>query len=620
MDNQSAGTSEVIRRFCRAAEWNDITGLGAGSGQCYLFEPQTAAEAIEQIKAFRSAGLKVQIIGAGMNFIGADHLIPDTVFMKLSRRGIFSELRLIGETCIEAGAACTLSELVRFALEHKLGGASGLSGIPGTLGGALAMNAGAAGCCIADFVREVKMISLSADNTREFSLPPAGLGFGYRKSPFLRDNMLITGAVLEFRKTDPEQEKELIRNEAERRSHAPRGRSAGSIFKNPPGTPAGKLLEEAGCKGWECGAFEVSAEHANWIVRKPDCRSGRCGDFRSLLMKMKQRVQETRHIDLIPEVRFAEMSENQKMREKPLNVLVLKGGCSSEREVSLESGHAIAGALREKGYNVSEYDIRELALSPEMKAADIVWPVLHGGFGEDGRIQKLLEEAGIPFVGSGSAACALIMNKIASKKLMNANGIPNAKFAVIDRKNSAIPAGLKFPLVVKPVSEGSTYGLSVVDSPAEWNKALELVFQYGEEALVEEFFEGVEVTLGMISGKALPMIEIRYTTKVYDYDAKYLHKTCETQYLCHAPSVPEPIQEKLRAASLKFFELSNAKDILRTDMMVNVKTGDFIMLEGNAIPGCTANSLVPKAAKAMGMSFPDMCALLLEGAAARYAL
>ena len=314
------------------------------------------------------------------------------------------------------------------------------------------------------------------------------------------------------------------------------------------------------------------------------------------------------------------MSENQKMREKPLNVLVLKGGCSSEREVSLESGHAIAGALREKGYSVSEYDIRELALSPEMKAADIVWPVLHGGFGEDGRIQKLLEEAGIPFVGSGSAACALIMNKIASKKLMNANGIPNAKFAVIDRKNSAIPAGLKFPLVVKPVSEGSTYGLSVVDSPAEWNKALELVFQYGEEALVEEFFEGVEVTLGMISGKALPMIEIRYTTKVYDYDAKYLHKTCETQYLCHAPSVPEPIQEKLRAASLKFFELSNAKDILRTDMMVNVKTGDFIMLEGNAIPGCTANSLVPKAAKAMGMSFPDMCALLLEGAAARYAL
>lgn len=620
MGNRSAGASEVIRRFCHTAEWNDITGLGAGCGQCYLSEPQTVAEALDRIAAFRSAGLKIQVIGAGMNFIGTDHLIPDAVFLKLSRGGVFSCLSLIGETRIEAGAACSLSELIRFALDHGLGGASGLSGIPGTLGGALAMNAGAVGCCIADFVREVRMISLSAENIREFSLPPTGLGFGYRKSPFLRDNMLITGAVLEFRKIDPEREKESIRSEAERRSRAPRGRSAGSIFKNPPGIPAGKLLDEAGCKGWECGAFEVSAGHANWIIRKPDCGPGRCEDFRNLLLKMKHRVSETRHIELIPEVRFAEMSENQKMREKPLNVLVLKGGCSSEREVSLESGHAIAGALREKGYAVREYDIRELALSPEMKTADIVWPVLHGGFGEDGRIQKLLEEAGIPFVGSGSAACSLIMNKIASKKLMDANGIPNAKYAVVDQEHPAIPEGLKFPLVVKPVSEGSTYGLSVVDSPDQWNKALELVFQFGDVALVEEFFEGVEVTLGMISGKALPMIEIRYTTKVYDYDAKYLHKTCETQYLCHAPAVPEPIQEKLRAASLRFFELSNAKDILRTDMMVNVKTGDFIMLEGNAIPGCTANSLVPKAAKAMGMSFPDMCALLLEGAAARFAL
>ncbi|MBO4631396.1 MAG: D-alanine--D-alanine ligase [Lentisphaeria bacterium] len=338
------------------------------------------------------------------------------------------------------------------------------------------------------------------------------------------------------------------------------------------------------------------------------------------MMEMKQREYQTLHIELIPEVRFAEMSENQKLRKKPLKVLVLKGGTSSEREVSLESGHAIADALREKGYDVSEFDIRELTLTPEMKTADIVWPVLHGGFGEDGRIQKLLEDAHIPFVGSSSAACSLIMNKIESKKLMSANGIPNAKYAVVDPDHRDIPAGLKFPLVVKPVSEGSTYGLSVVDSPADWGKALELVFRYGKEALVEEFFAGVEVTLGIIAGKALPMIEIRYTTKVYDYDAKYLHKTCETQYLCHAPSVPEAIQEKLRAASLKFFQLSGAQDILRTDMMVNVQTGDFILLEGNSIPGCTANSLVPKAAKAMGMSFPDMCVLLVEGAASRYAL
>ena len=620
MEQPQLNIAGITEKYCRKAAWNDITGLGAGSSYCLLAEVKTIADAIDRIRIFQQAGLKIQMIGGGMNFIGSDSPLTDVVFIKLLPGGDFSALRLLDDHRIFAGAACPLSEIFRFALNHGLGGASGLSGIPGTLGGGLAMNAGAQGICIADLVKEVTMISLSAADLHEFSLPPAGLGFGYRKSPFLRDNMLITGAVLEFKEVNPEVEKELICAESARRKQAPKGRSAGSIFRNPSAAPAGKLLEEAGCKGLSSGSFQISQEHANWIVRKPGSPAGTLADFRKLLVEMKERVWKTHKIELIPEVRFAEMSENRKMREKPLSVLVLKGGTSSEREVSLESGHAIADALRSKGYEVSEYDIRELALSPEMKQAQIVWPVLHGGFGEDGRIQKLLEDAGIPFVGSGSAACSLIMNKIESKKLMSAHGIPNAKYAVIDPSHREIPAGLKFPLVVKPVSEGSTYGLSVVDSPADWDKALDLVFHYGEDALVEEFFAGVEVTLGMIAGKALPMIEIRYTTKVYDYDAKYLHKTCETQYLCHAPAVPEPIQEKLRTASLEFFRLSGAQDILRTDMIVNVQTGDFIMLEGNAIPGCTANSLVPKAAKAMGMSFPDMCALLLEGAAARYAL
>ena len=218
------------------------------------------------------------------------------------------------------------------------------------------------------------------------------------------------------------------------------------------------------------------------------------------------------------------------------------------------------------------------------------------------------------------ATAKLVSDKKYMKEIFIKNGVPTSRYVILDRFSKRKIKALRYPLIVKPVSEGSTYGLSMVDSPADWQKALDLVFQYGSEALVEEFFSGVEATLGIIAGKPLPMIEIRYTTKVYDYDAKYLHKTCETQYLCHAPSIPEPIQEKLRAASLRFFELSGARDVLRVDLMVNVDTGDFILLEGNSIPGCTANSLVPKAAKAMGMSFPDMCALLLEDAAARYSL
>lgn len=619
MQGDSPSAAELKRRFCREAEWNVLTGLGAGTACCCLAELSDVHEAEERIGAFRAAGLRLQVLGGGMNFVGSDRILADTVFLKPARGAGFSVLRE-ENGLIYAGSACSPGEIVRFALKHDLGGASGLAGIPGTLGGALAMNAGAKGVCFADFVHEVRMISLDVPEPREFSLPGSALAFGYRRSLFLRDNVLITGAVLKFRAVDAVQEEQLIREEMTRRSLAPKGRSAGSIFQNPSEGPAGRLLEEAGCKGLSRGAFIVSPEHANWIVRKAEAQTGAAEDFTTLLNEMRKRVYDARKIQLRPEVRFADMSENQVFRKKPLKVLVLKGGSSSEREVSLESGHAIAEALRSKGYDVGEYDIRELTLTPEMKEADIVWPVLHGGFGEDGRIQKLLEDAEIPFVGSGSQACALIMDKVASKELMNRNGLPNAKYAVLDKAHTGIPAGLKFPLVVKPVSEGSTFGLSVVDTPAEWGKAMELVFRYGQQALVEEFFRGVEVTLGILAGKALPMIEIRYTTKVYDYDAKYLHKTCETQYLCHAPSVPEAIQEKLRAAALRFFELSGARDVLRVDMMVNVENGDFILLEGNSIPGCTANSLVPKAAKAMGMSFPDMCALLLEGAAARSGL
>ncbi len=599
----------------RPADWNASTGLGAGISPYRLAELNSPAEALQAILSLGASGAKLRVIGGGMNFVGSDSISEETVYLKPVPGTGFSFLRHLGDGRIEAGSACSLREIISFALDHSLGGASGLFGIPGTLGGALAMNAGAMGVSISDFVESVTVIPL--DSPAERVIPVSELDFSYRSSPRLRDRVLITGAVLKFRPADREQEKLLLRAESERRSRAPKGRSAGSVFQNPPDVSAGKLLEEAGCKGLERGEFRVSGEHANWIVRKPGGAAARASDFTALVREMRRRVMTAHSIILTPEVRFANMSDHHEFHKKPLKVLVLKGGCSSEREVSLESGAAVANALRESGFTVDEFDVKELALSPEMTKADIVWPVLHGGFGEDGRIQKLLEDAGITFVGSGSRECSLLMDKVASKKLMNAHGIPNAKYAVADRSSRAIPAGLKFPLVVKPVAEGSTFGLSVVDSPAEWEKALDLVFRYGETALVEEFFKGVEVTLGIVAGKPLPMIEIRYSSKVYDYDAKYTHKVCETQYLCPAPSIPKELGDKLAAASLKFYNLSGARDILRVDILVDPATGEFCMLEGNSIPGCTANSLVPKAAKAMGLSFPELCTMLVKEAAAR---
>ena len=265
-------------------------------------------------------------------------------------------------------------------------------------------------------------------------------------------------------------------------------------------------------------------------------------------------------------------------KKAPSKILVLKGGVSSEREVSLESGKAVADALREAGYEVREYDIQELAVTPEMKEwADVVWPVLHGGYGEDGRIQKMLEDAGIRFVGSGSAACALIMDKVASKKLMDLHGIPNAGYAVLTEPSETIPEGMKLPLIVKPSNEGSTFGITLVETPEDWKKAMELVFRYGNRALVEEFFKGVETTVGIIDGKALPVIEIRYEGKIYDYDAKYTHASGDTEYLCPPRNLPEELQKRMPEGKIvPSFILQTSPFSLRLPESVECLNGEVL--------------------------------------------
>ena len=614
------GWKKDLPDYVRSVSWDVLTSLGSGTAPCQFCELADVEQALFRVRDLLKRGFRMVPLGSGFNFAGSDEELSRTVFLKLSGKG-FSEIKELAPGVIFAGGACTPAKIVDYALSRNLGGCAGLCGIPGTLGGALAMNAGAAGCCFSDFVREIRGIVLD-DPAAEKEVVLGGhvLAFRYRKSPVVTGNILVTGAVLQFPAADAEQERLLIRQEKERRANSPKGRSAGSTFCNVPQGPAGKFLDEARCKGLEQGSFEVSSQHANWIIRKKNSPCGSTQDLKMLMNLMKQRVLNQFNIELFPEVRFSNMSDSREMSKSPLKVLVLKGGVSSEREVSLQSGSAIAQALREKGYIVTEQDITELALTEEMKECDIVWPVLHGGFGEDGRIQALMERASIPFVGSGSKECALLMDKVASKKRMDEYNMPNANYVVATRENRAFPAHLQMPLVVKPVSEGSTFGLSIVESPEEWEKALDFALQFGPEVLVEEFFSGVEITIGVLNGEALPVIEIRYTAKVYDYDAKYLHQNCDTQYLCNAPSLPEAFQEKLKKVAEEFYRITGSSDILRVDMMVDPEKETYCILEGNAIPGCTANSLVPKAAKAKGLTFPLMCSMILEGAAARYGL
>lgn len=603
--------------------WEKCTSLGAGSSSLTLLEPEDIPTLLQCIRIARENGIKVFILGGGFNICGADKNPEKMVFLRLPRKNDFSRLEILeknhSECMVSCGGANSLRSLLTFALKEGYGGASGLSGIPGTVGGAIAMNAGANQVSISDFISSVTVLPLCPGG-EVTTLSREEISFAYRSAPDIRDNMVVLSACFRFPKVEEKEEEELFHKEALRRKEAPEGRSAGSVFRNPvKGPPAGVLLDACNCKGWEEGAFMVSAAHANWIVRKKGYEGPALEkDLRKLLSRMKEVVAERFDTALVPEIRFTEQKETLTKENKAVKVLVVKGGTSSEREVSLESGAAVAQALREASYNVREYDIKEFKLTPEMTDwADVVFPVLHGGEGEGGGIQKMFEDAGIRFTASGSAACKVIMDKVISKKIMDKAGIPNAKSVVIDHKEAPFPEELTLPFVVKPAAEGSTFGIAVVHDRSEWKQAMDLVFQYGETALVEEFFKGVETTVGVLDGLALPVIEIRFESEIYDYDAKYEHKYNDTKYLCPPESIPEELQKKLQEAALNFYRATGARDILRVDIIADIQSNAFCVLEGNTIPGCTANSLVPKAAKVAGISFPELCSRLVRAALSR---
>jgi D-alanine-D-alanine ligase len=440
--------------------------------------------------------------------------------------------------------------------------------------------------------------------------------WGYRTSSIPED-VIITAAIFKMPPAETADELENIKNAIlERKTKDPRGRSAGCIFRNIlPDDSAGKLIDISGCKGLELQGIEVSEVHANYFINKDGATEKA---FLELAKKVKSKVFETTGIYLSPEVRFANKSSKEELENIPqkFKINVLKGGISSEREVSLESGSAVANALRTAGYEIIESDIKALEITEEMKKADAVFPVLHGGFGENGEIQKLLEDAGINFIGCGSKASEIIIDKVKSKKLMDEHGIKTPPYAVLAKRDEQLPENMKLPLVAKPPTEGSTVGISIVHTQEEWDKALDETFKFGSNALVEQYIKGSEITVGIIDGKALPVIEIKYPGEMYDYDAKYTHAKGETLYICPPENVNMTIQKKAMALALDFYRATGSRDILRVDMIVD-ENEELFILEGNSMPGFTSSSLVPKAAKVAEISFVRLCASLAKKAIER---
>ncbi len=592
--------------------YKEITTIGVGSTLPFLADVSSAEQLKKLLKALDGSGFPFFILGAGSNLIGMDAPYPG-LGIRLESRS-FSDVEFSG-VFMRCGAALRLSRAARFAADEGLGALSELSGIPGTLGGAVRMNAGASGQELGKLVHTLKGVTFKGE---EWSAKGSEIEFFYRGSS-LPEDVIVTEVELELRQSTAESEREKIRSESERRKvKEPAVRSAGCTFRNVSTLePAGKLIDESGLKGFRLGDLEISSVHANFIVNHG---SGSEADYMQLIRLIRRTVADKHGFYLRRETCFVN-PDAQKIIDRfiaPLKINVLCGGDSSEREVSLRSGAAVAKALENCGYNVVLTDLKKCEILPEMKDSDAVFPILHGGFGEGGELQDLLEKHQIKFVGSDSVASALIMDKIATKTMLDRFALPTAKWCVIEKDNCAFPENMKLPFMVKAPLEGSSVGIVKVENPSQWESALKQVFEHGDKLLVEEFVSGIELTVPVVNGEALDAIEIRAPHGFYDYDAKYLYKNGHTEYLCPPRNVPAEIVEKAREIAVEFSRFAGARDLLRVDFIVN-EEGVPLVLEGNNLPGFTATSLVPKAAAAAGISFERLTSSMIRAALLRRA-
>lgn len=300
---------------------------------------------------------------------------------------------------------------------------------------------------------------------------------------------------------------------------------------------------------------------------------------------------------------------------KTEKIAVLYGGNSAEREVSLQSGMAVFAGLTQAGLDVQVIDTKDLNLSDlNSRGIDRVFIALHGRGGEDGCIQGALEYLGIPYTGSGVLGSALSMDKVRTKQIFEATGLPTANFAVVNRDefnpslSEDILNHLGGKVMVKPAKEGSSIGMAIATTSTELNKALTDAFAYDQQILVEAWLSGDEFTVAILGEQALPAISMVTPHEFYDYQAKY--QSNSTQYLCPCGLEPEA-EERLKAMALKAFKATGAQGWGRVDAMQDSQ-GNFNLLEVNTVPGMTPSSLVPKAANVAGYSFEQLVTKILQ--------
>lgn len=302
-------------------------------------------------------------------------------------------------------------------------------------------------------------------------------------------------------------------------------------------------------------------------------------------------------------------------------VAVVMGGPSAEREVSLNTGAAIANALREYGYtNVVEIDLdpRNFGKQLAESKAEVVFNAVHGLYGEDGRLQTLLEIREMPYTGSGMIASVSCMDKVITKRMLRDAGISTPACLIVNKKESGIKEKImqrfSLPVVIKPASQGSSIGVEIVKEEKQLDEALANAFKYSRDILVEEFIGGKELTVSMMQKDgevvALPVIHIAPHSGTYDYHSKYTKGA--TEYICPA-DLDEETTKKVQEISKQAYEVLGCSGVARADVMLD-EEGNGYVLEINTVPGMTATSLVPKAAAAAEIPFPELCNIILQSA------
>ena len=305
--------------------------------------------------------------------------------------------------------------------------------------------------------------------------------------------------------------------------------------------------------------------------------------------------------------------ETQKSKPK---VAVLMGGIGSEREISIQSGTCVVDALRQAGFNVIASDITPDNLEIlEDKSIDIFFPALHGEFGEDGKLQQILDDKSLLYAGSGPAASKTAFDKIQSKKLFTEVGVNVPSVIEYDRQieTNELEKQLGYladKYVIKPITQGSSVGVNIVSTTQEAVKAAQETFVQFGDCMIEEFIQGREITVGILCGQVLPIIEIQTKVDFYNYHAKYVDE--QTEYLFETIT-ESSLVKKINDAAIDCFEALGCRHFARVDFILSKENIPFV-LEVNTIPGFTDHSLLPKSAAKAGFSMSDLCTKIIETA------